>query len=119
MKPATMDGTCSVQVEKRHQGRLRLGKSQSGEQCPQAKEASMINIFLSHWATYLYLGWLLVIVAVNLWPRKKIFGRNPPENDPALRRVADQDQTLGPFRNRQGRVRLGNYHGDKHAAHTV
>jgi hypothetical protein len=31
----------------------------------------MIEIILSHWATYLLLAWVAVIVIVNLWPRKK------------------------------------------------
>ncbi len=31
----------------------------------------MIEIILSHWATYLLLGWIALIVVANLWPRKR------------------------------------------------
>ncbi len=31
----------------------------------------MIKIILFHWATHLFLVWLMVIVVANLWPRKK------------------------------------------------
>jgi hypothetical protein len=27
----------------------------------------MLEIFLSHWATYLFLFWLLLVVVANLW----------------------------------------------------
>jgi hypothetical protein len=30
----------------------------------------MIQIILSHWATYMYLAWVLVIVVANLWLRR-------------------------------------------------
>jgi hypothetical protein len=32
----------------------------------------MFQIILSHWATYLFLAWALVILVANLWPRKKV-----------------------------------------------
>jgi hypothetical protein len=31
----------------------------------------MIDLILTHWATYLFLFWLLVIAIGNLWPRRK------------------------------------------------
>jgi hypothetical protein len=37
----------------------------------------MFQIILSHWATYLFLAWALVIVVANLWPRKK--AESPPQ----------------------------------------
>ena len=37
----------------------------------------MFQIILSHWATYLFLAWALVIVVANLWPRKKAVSPPP------------------------------------------
>jgi hypothetical protein len=31
----------------------------------------MIQTLFSHWATYLFLAWAVIVVIVNLWPRKK------------------------------------------------
>ena len=31
----------------------------------------MIDLILAHWATYLFLIWLLVVGIRNLWPRRK------------------------------------------------
>ncbi len=33
----------------------------------------MLELLLSHWATYLFLAWFAVILVVNLWPRKKSY----------------------------------------------
>ena len=35
---------------------------------------NMIEIILSHWATYLLLAWVAVIVVANVWPRRKLAG---------------------------------------------
>ena len=32
----------------------------------------MIDLILAHWATYLFLIWLLVVGVGNLWPRRKV-----------------------------------------------
>ena len=31
----------------------------------------MLELLLSHWASYLFLAWIAVILAVVLWPKKK------------------------------------------------
>jgi hypothetical protein len=31
----------------------------------------MIELILAHWATYLFLFWLLVVSVGNVWPRRK------------------------------------------------
>lgn len=40
----------------------------------------MVNIILNHWATYLYLGWFLVLFYVNLLIWAGVFerGRSRP-----------------------------------------
>jgi hypothetical protein len=38
----------------------------------------MIEIILSHWATYLLLFWLAVIAIANLWPSRKPAGASKP-----------------------------------------
>jgi hypothetical protein len=42
----------------------------------------MLEIFLSHWATYFFLFWVIVIAAGNLWPRKRA------DSEPNLARPA-------------------------------
>jgi hypothetical protein len=37
----------------------------------QGVDKTMIDIILSHWATYLLLAWLALIIVANLWPRQK------------------------------------------------
>ena len=42
----------------------------------------MIDIILSHWATYLLLTWVAVIVVANIWPRKKLAGSAESDRSP-------------------------------------
>jgi hypothetical protein len=38
-----------------------------------AEGKSMLELLLSHWASYLFMAWFAVVLVVNLWPRKKRF----------------------------------------------
>jgi hypothetical protein len=53
--------------EQAHGGRFRLRKIGN----LRGVGGVMVQSILSHWATYLFLAWVMVIGVANLWPARK------------------------------------------------
>jgi hypothetical protein len=79
----------------------------------------MIDNILSHWATYLFDGWFVVIVIANLWPRTKSDTRNRAVPDDASKVVADLDKRPRLLEEDQVLAKTRIHAEDKHAAGRV